>query len=58
MESVIYLIPFTIEDLGLSCGIANFLKKGGLAYICSPHNENSKASELRSNILSRWWHVV
>jgi hypothetical protein len=46
-------LPFTIEDLGLSCGIADVLKKGGLACICSPHNENPKALELRFNILSR-----
>jgi hypothetical protein len=31
VESGIYFIPFTIEDLGLSCGIVYFLKKGGLA---------------------------
>jgi hypothetical protein len=53
VESEIYFIPFTIEDLGLSCSIADFPKHGGLACICSPHNENSKALELRSNVLNR-----
>jgi hypothetical protein len=53
MESGVYLLPFTIEDLGLFCGVADFLKKGGLARIRSPHDENSKAPKLPSNALSR-----
>jgi hypothetical protein len=53
MEGVAYLVPFTIEDLGLFCGVADFLKKGGLARIRSPHDENSKARKLFSNVLSR-----
>jgi hypothetical protein len=53
MESGIYLIPFTIEDHGFLCGVADFLKKGGLARICSPHDENSKAVEHPPDLLSR-----
>jgi len=51
------LLPFTIEDRGLFCGVTDFLKKGDLACICSPHDENSKVPKLLSNILSRR-HVV
>jgi len=29
--SGIHVIPFTIEDFGLSCAIVNFRKKDGLA---------------------------
>jgi hypothetical protein len=57
MGGDLYLVPFTIEDLGLFCGVADFLKEGGLARICSPHDKNSKAPKLLSNVLSRW-HVV
>jgi hypothetical protein len=53
MEGRVYLIPFTIEDQGLFCGVTNFLKKGGLARIRSPHDKNSKARKLISNLLSR-----
>jgi hypothetical protein len=53
MDGGVYLLPNTIEDLGLFCGVTNFLKKGGLACIGSPHDENSKAPELISNVLSR-----
>ena len=53
MEVGVYLVPFTIEDLGLLCGVTDFLKKGGLARIRSPHNENSKATKHLSNVLSR-----
>jgi hypothetical protein len=53
MEGGVYLLPFTIEDLGLLCGVTDFLKKGGLARIRSPHDENSKALKLPSNVLSR-----
>jgi hypothetical protein len=52
MEGGVYLVPFTIEDLGLFCGVTDFLKKGGLARIRSPHDENSKAPKLPSNVLS------
>jgi hypothetical protein len=31
MEGGVHLLPFTIKDLGLFCGVADFLKKGGLA---------------------------
>jgi hypothetical protein len=48
-----YLPPFTIEDLGLFCGVTDFLQKGGLARIRSPHDENSKTLEFLPNILSR-----
>jgi hypothetical protein len=58
MEGGVYLVPFTIEDLGLFCGVTDFLKKGGLARIRSPHDENSKAPKLPSNVLSRQWHIV
>jgi hypothetical protein len=57
MGGDLYLVPFTIEDLGLFCGVTDFLKEGGLARICSPHDKNSKAPKLLSNVLSRW-HVV
>jgi hypothetical protein len=53
MEGVVYLVPFTVEDQGLFCGVTDFLKKGGLARIRSPHDENSKARKLLSNFLSR-----
>jgi hypothetical protein len=53
MEGVTYFVPFTIEDLGLFCGVTDFLKKGSLARIRSPHDENSKARKLLSNIFSR-----
>jgi hypothetical protein len=53
MEGGVYLVPFTIEDQGLFCGVTDFLKKGGLARIRSPHDENSKARKLLSNVLSR-----
>jgi hypothetical protein len=53
MECGIYLIPFTIKDPRFLCGVADFLKKGGLARICSPHDENSKAVEHPPNVLSR-----
>jgi hypothetical protein len=52
MEGGVYLVPFTIEDLGLFCGVTDFLKKGGLARIRSPHDENSKACKLPSNVCS------
>jgi hypothetical protein len=52
MEGDVYLLPFTIEDLGLFRGITDFPKKGSLACVCSPHDENSKALELISNLLS------
>jgi hypothetical protein len=52
MEGGVYLFPFTIEDLGLFCGVTDFLKKGGFARIRSPHDENSKAPKLPSNVLS------
>jgi hypothetical protein len=53
MESEVYLVPFTIEDQGLPCGVTDFLKKGGLARIRSPHDENSKAVKLLSNDLRK-----
>jgi hypothetical protein len=53
MVGVVYLVAFTIEDQGLFCGVTDFLKKGGLARIRSPHDENSKAPKLLSNVLSR-----
>jgi hypothetical protein len=53
MEGGVYLAPFTIEDLGNLCGATDFLKKGGLACLCSPHDENSKAPKLISSVLSR-----
>ena len=53
----IYLVPLTIEDLGFFCGVADSLKEGGLACICSSYNENSKAFELLSNVFSRC-HIV
>jgi len=58
MEGGVYLVPFTIVDLRLLCGVADFLKKGGFACIRSPHNENSKAPKPVSNFLSRKWHIV
>ena len=53
MEGVVYLLPFTIEDQGLFNGVTDLLKKGGLARIRSPHDENSKARKLLSNVLGR-----
>ena len=53
MESEVYLVPFTIDDQGLFNGVTDLLKKGGLARIRSPHDENSKARKLASNVLSR-----
>jgi hypothetical protein len=53
MEGGVYLVPFTIEDLRFFCGVTDFLKKGGLARIRSPHDENSKAHKLLPNVLSR-----
>jgi hypothetical protein len=53
MESGVYLLPSTIEDQGLFCGVTDFLKKGGLARIRSPHDENTKARKLLFNVLSR-----
>jgi hypothetical protein len=53
MEGGVYLVPFTIEDQGLFCGVADFLKKGGLARIRSPHDENSKALKHLPHVLSR-----
>jgi hypothetical protein len=58
MEGGVYLLPFTIEDQGLFCGVTDFLKKGGLARIRSPHDENSKARKLLSDVSSRQWHIV
>jgi hypothetical protein len=44
MEGGVYLVPFTIEDLGLFCGVTDFLKKGGLARISlSPRREYESA---------------
>jgi hypothetical protein len=57
MEGEIYLIPLTIEDLRFLCGVADPLQKSGLARICPSHHENSKAPELRPDVLSRF-HVV
>jgi hypothetical protein len=59
MDSEMYLIPVTIEDLGFFCGVTDFLQKGGLARILSPDDENSesKAPEHSSNVLSRC-HIV
>jgi hypothetical protein len=57
MESGMYLIPVTIEDLRFFCGVTDFLQKGGLARQCSPYDENSKALEHFSNVLSRC-HIV
>jgi hypothetical protein len=53
MEGGVYLVPFIVEDLGHFCGVTDFLKKGGLACLCSPHDENSKAPKLIYNVLSR-----
>jgi hypothetical protein len=58
MGGELYLFPSPIEDLGLFCGVTDFLKEGGLARICSPHDENSKTPKLLFNVLSRYWHVV
>ena len=58
MEDEVYLVPFTIEDQGLFRGVTDFLKQGGLARIRSPHDENSKARKLLSNVLGRKWHIV
>ena len=52
MEGGVYLVPFTIKYFGPVCGVTDFLKKGGLARICSPYNENSKAPKLPSDGLS------
>jgi hypothetical protein len=52
MEGEVYLLPFTIEDQGLFCGVTDFLKKGGLARIRPPHDENSKALKLLPNVFS------
>ena len=52
MVGVVYLVPSTIEDQGLVCGVTDFLKQGGLARIRSPHDENSKALKLLSHVLS------
>jgi hypothetical protein len=57
MEDEIYLIPLTIEDLGFFCSVADPLEKSGLARICSSHDEDPKAPELLSDVLSRF-HVV
>jgi hypothetical protein len=53
MEGGVYLLPFTIEDPGLFSGVTDILKKGGLARIRSPHDENSKALKFLSRVLSR-----
>ena len=53
---MIDLSPRTIEDLRIFCGVANSLKKSGLACICSSHDENSKAPDLLSNVLRL--HIV
>jgi len=50
------LVPCTIEDLRIFCGVANSLKKSGLACICSSHDENSKAPDLLFNVLRL--HIV
>jgi hypothetical protein len=56
-EVGIYLVSLTIEDLGFFCGVADSLKDGGLARICSSHDENSKAPELPSKVFCRC-HIV
>jgi hypothetical protein len=59
MGGGVYLPSFTIEDLGHFYGVTDFLKKGGLARIRSPYDEDSKALKLLPklkllpNILSR-----
>jgi hypothetical protein len=53
MEGGVHLLPFTIEDQGLFSGVTDFLKKGGLARIRSPHDKNSKAPKLLFDVLSR-----
>jgi hypothetical protein len=53
MGGGVYLPSFTIEYLGFLCGVTDFLQKGGLACIRSPHDEDSKARKLPSNVLGR-----
>jgi hypothetical protein len=53
MECRVYLLPVTIEDHRLFCGVTDFLKKGDLARIRSPHDENSEAPKSPSHVLSR-----
>jgi hypothetical protein len=43
-STIAYLLPFGIEYLWALCRVADLLKDGSLACICSTYDENAKAT--------------